>query len=122
MADGLWNFYSGQRCTLSIQQRQQNHELTQVQQEQEKKRQKKLSSRLKRTFKSTSKPEQPVEPVEDVKTLEFTFKLGDKTKKTEPSTPENDAAVVLLPQVRVTQAEIDQRQKKYDAIRKKYNI
>ncbi|CAF4735898.1 unnamed protein product [Rotaria socialis] len=112
----------GQRCTLSIQQRQQNHELTQVQQEQEKKRQKKLSSRLKRTFKSTSKPEQPVEPVEDVKTLEFTFKLGDKTKKTEPSTPENDAAVVLLPQVRVTQAEIDQRQKKYDAIRKKYNI
>ncbi|CAF2070818.1 unnamed protein product [Rotaria magnacalcarata] len=112
----------GQHCTLSIQKRQQNHELTQIQQEQEKKQQKKLSSRLKRTLKSTSKPEQPVEPVEDVKTLELTFKLGGKTKKSEPSTPGNDASVVLLPQIRVTHAEIDERQKKYDALRKKYNI
>lgn len=113
----------GQRCTLSIQQRQPNHELTKIQQEQERKRQKKLSSRLKRTFSPSSKREQPLAPVEDVKTVEFTLKMGDGQNKFEEVTSTNESAKVLLPNVRVTtQAELDERQRKRDEIRKKYNL
>jgi hypothetical protein len=113
----------GQHCTVSIQQRQPNHELTKIQQEQERKKQKKFSSKLKRTFGKSSKTEQPIEPVEDVKTVEFTLKLGDNEKESEGGLKStNEAAMVLLPQMRVTQAELDQRQKKRDEIRKKYNL
>jgi hypothetical protein len=113
----------GQHCTVSIQQRQPNHELTKIQQEQERKRQKKLSSRFKRTFSSKSKRDQPLAPVEDVKTVEFTLKLGDKQKKSEELIPTNESAQVLLPKLHsVTQAELDERQKKRDEIRKKYNL
>jgi hypothetical protein len=108
----------GQRCSVSIQQRQPNHELTRIQQEEERKRQKKLSSKIKRTFRS-GKKDQPLAPVEDVKTVEFTLKLGDEQERTAA----NESATVLLPQVaRVTQAELDARQKKRDEIRKKYNL
>jgi hypothetical protein len=113
---------AGQRCTVSVQQRRPNHELTKIQQEQERKKQKKFSSKLKRTFGKSSKTEQPIEPVEDVKTVEFTLKLGDNQKKSEELKSTDEAAIVLLPQMRVTQAEIDQRQKKRDEIRKKYNL
>jgi uncharacterized protein HemX len=114
---------AGQRCTLSIQQRQPNHELTQIQQEQERKKQKKMSSRLKRTFRSSSKTERPVAPVEDVKTVEFTLKLGDKQKKSEELKSTDESATVLLPKMmHLSQAELDERQKKRDEIRKKYNL
>jgi hypothetical protein len=112
----------GQHCTVSIQQRQPNHELTQIQQEQERKRQKKLSSKLKRTFRGSSKPEQPAAPVEDVKTVEFTFKLGDNQTRSEELKSTNESAMTLLPQARITQAERDERQKIRDEIRKKYNL
>lgn len=115
---------SGQRCTISLQQRTPNHELTQIQQEQERKRQKKFSSRFKRTFRSSTKPPAPIEPVEDVKTLELTFKLGDKKKTTndENATVSNEPEMVLLPKAHITQAELAERQKKRDELRKKYNL
>ncbi|CAF0776789.1 unnamed protein product [Adineta steineri] len=114
---------SGQRCTVSIQQRQPNHELTQIQQEQERKRQKKFSTRLKRTLSPSTRRERPLEPVEDVKTVEFTLKLGDTQKPSQEAVLNNESAQVLLPPIaRVTQAELDQRQKKRDEIRKKYNL
>ncbi|CAF1168875.1 unnamed protein product [Rotaria sp. Silwood1] len=112
----------GQHCTVSIQQRQQNHELTKIQQEQERKREKKLSSKLKRTFHHSSKTEQPIKPIEDVKTVEFTLKVGDDRKKTEELTTNNESTMILLPTKRVTQAELDERQKKRDELRKKYNL
>ncbi|UJR22595.1 hypothetical protein I4U23_025639 [Adineta vaga] len=114
---------SGQRCTVSIQQRQPNHELTKIQQEQERKRQKKLSSRLKRTFSPSSKQERPLEPVEDIKTVEFSLKLGDRSDQTEDViTPIIDSTKVVLLKDRLTQAELNERQRKRDEIRKKYNL
>jgi hypothetical protein len=113
---------AGQRCTVTVQQRRPNHELTKVQQEQERKRQKKLSSRLKRTFRSSSKGEQPIAPVEDVKTVEFTLKLGDNERKSEEVQPANESTMMFLPKPRVTKEEIEAREKKRDEIRKKYNI
>ncbi|CAF2650221.1 unnamed protein product [Rotaria sp. Silwood2] len=113
---------AGQHCTVSVQQRQQNHELTKVQQEQERKRQKKISSKIKRTFHPSSKTQQPTAPIEDVKTVEFTLKLGDGNKKTEELTATNEPTMILLPPKRVSQAELDERQKKRDEIRKKYNL
>ena len=113
---------AGQHCTVSIQQRTPNVELTKIQQEQEAKRARKLSSRLKRTFRSSSKPQEPLPPVEDVKTVELTLKLGDGSRRNEQMTTNNETAVVLLPKAHVTQAELDERQKKRDAIRKKYNL
>ena len=113
---------AGQHCTISIQQRTPNHELTQAQQEEERKRQKKLSSRFKRAFRSSSKPQQPAAPVEDVKTVELTFKMGDKQKEAEQTTTINEHAVVLLPTAHVTSAELAERQKKREALRKKYNL
>lgn len=112
----------GKRCTLSIQQRQPNHELTQIQQEQERKKQKKFSSKLKRTFHSSSKTEQPIAPVEDVKTVEFTFKLGDRQKESEEINTNNEAAMGLLHKPGLSKAKLDARQKTRDEIRKKYNI
>jgi hypothetical protein len=111
-----------QRCTVSIQQRRPNHELTKIQQEEEEKRQKKFSSKLKRTFRPSSKADKPVAPVEDVKTVEFTLKMGDSQKNSEQLPSNDESAMVLLPQTRVTQAEIDERQRKRDEIRKKYNL
>lgn len=113
---------AGQRCTVSIQQRQPNHELTKIQQEQERKRQKKLSSRVKRAFGASSKRDQPAAPVEDVRTVEFTLKLGDGLQAAEQATPVIDSTKVLLLKDRLTQTELDERQKKRDEIRKKYNL
>ena len=113
---------AGQRCTVSIEQRQPNHELTKIQQEQERKRQKKLSSRLKRTFSSSAKREQPSAPVEDVRKVELTFKLGDKSETIEEAAPTIDSTKVLLVKDRLTQVELDERQRKRDEIRKKYNL
>jgi len=113
---------AGQHCTVSVQQRRPNPELTKIQIEEEQKKQKKFSSKLKRAFHSSSKTEQPVAPVEDVKTVEFTLKLGDKQKKSEELNTANESAMVLLPQRHVSQAELDERQKKRDEIRKKYNL
>lgn len=115
--------FLGQRCTISLQQRTPNHELTQIQQEQERKRQKKFGNRIKRAFRSSPKPPAPVEPVEDVKTLELTFKLGDKKKTNEDDvTTTNEPAMVLLPKAHVTQTELAERQKKREELRKKYNL
>ncbi|CAF0836337.1 unnamed protein product [Adineta ricciae] len=113
---------AGQRCTVSIQQRQQNHELTKIQQEKERKRQKKLSSRLKRALNPSAKSDQPLAPVEDVKTVEFTLKLGDRPEPIEEVTPTIDSTKVILLKDRLTQAELDERQRKRDEIRKKYNL
>lgn len=113
---------AGQHCTISIQQRTPNHELTQVQQEEERKRQRKLSSRFKRAFRSSSKAQQPPAPVEDVKTVELTFKMGDKQREAEQVTTINEPAMVLLPKAHVTEAELAERQKKREALRKKYNL
>ena len=112
----------GQRCTLSIQQRTPNHELTQIQQEEERKKQKRLGSRIKRTFRGSSKTETPLAPVEDVKTVELTFKLGDKQKDDEKLAANQEPTVVLIQKPHLTQAELDERQKKRDALRKKYNL
>ena len=113
----------GQRCTISLQQRTPNHELTQIQQEQERKRQKKFSSRIRRAFRSSKKsPPPPVQPVEDVKTLEVTFKLGEKQKNNDEVTTHNEPTMVLLPKAHVTQIELAERQKKRDELRKKYNL
>jgi len=113
---------SGQRCTISIQQRTPNRELTRIQQEQERKRQKKISSKVKRAFSSSSKPEQPVAPVEDIKTVEFTLKLGDDHKDSEQIITNNEPSMILLPKTSSTQAERDARQKKREELRKKYNL
>jgi hypothetical protein len=113
----------GQRCSISIQQRQPNHELTRIQQEQERKRQKKLSSRIKRTFSSSPKKDQPLAPVEDVKTVKFTLKMGDRQKESEEEViTTTELTPALVPTVHVTQAELDARQKKRDEIRRKYNL
>ena len=112
----------GQPVSCAIQRRQPNHELTQIQQEEEKKRQKKFGARMKRAFSSSSEPARPLEPVEDVKTVELTFKFGDKDKREEQQqvTMPAETEVVLLPQLdRVTQAELDRRQKKREEYRKK---
>jgi hypothetical protein len=115
---------AGQRCTVSFQQRTPNHELTQIQQEQERRKQKKLGSRLKRAFRSSSKSlPTPAAPVEDVKTVEFTFKLGEKNMDTtEQVTAKNEPTVALLPKLHVTEAELAERQRKRDEMRKKYNL
>lgn len=113
---------AGQHCTVTVQQRQPNHELTRIQQEQERKKQKKLSSRLKRTFRGSSKAAEPSAPVEDVRTVQFSFKLGDNSTKTEDIQPANESAMTFLPPARVTQAELDERQRKRDEIRRKYNL
>jgi predicted membrane protein len=113
---------SGQRCTVSIQKRTPNHELTRVQQEEEQKREKKFSSKLKRAFRSSPKPEQPISPVEDVKTIEFTLKLGDDQKDSEQITTISEPSMILLPKTHCNQADRDERQKKREAIRKKYNL
>ena len=75
-----------------------------------------------RTFRPSSKTDQPVAPVEDVKTVEFTLKLGDNQKRSEELKSMNESAMVLLPPARVKQAELDERQKRRDEIRKKYNL
>ena len=112
--------FAGQRCTISLQQRTPNHELTQVQQEQERKRQKKFGNRLKRAFGSSPKPPAPIEPVEDVKTLEFSFKLGDKRNTNDDDLAASaEPAMVLLPKAHASQAE---RQKHREDLRKKYNL
>lgn len=113
---------AGQHCTVTVQQRQPNHELTRIQQEQERKRQKKFSSKLKRTFKGSSKADQPPAPVEDVRTVQFSFKLGDDSKKTEEIQTANESTMTFLPPARVTQAELDERQRKREEIRRKYNL
>lgn len=114
--------FAGQHCTVSIQQRQPNHELTQIQQEQERKKQKKMSSKLKRTFGS-SKTQQPLAPVEDVKTVKFTLKLGDNRKQSEELKTTNESAMVFLPKAaRASQAELDAAKKQRDDIRRKYNL
>lgn len=113
---------AGQRCTISIQQRKPNHELTKIQQEEERKKQKKLSSKVKRAFSSSSKNDQPPAPVEDIKTVELTFKLGDDLKESEQVTVINEPALIPLTKPRVTQADIEARQKRRDDLRKKYNL
>jgi predicted membrane protein len=114
---------SGQRCTVSIQKRKPNHELTKIQQEQEQKRQKKLSTKVKRAFSSSSKTEKPLAPVEDVETVEFTLKLGDDKKDSEPITTISEASTILLPATRSsTQAERDARKKRREELRQKYNL
>lgn len=115
-------YLGGQRCTISIQQRVPNHELTKIQQEEEQKRQKKFSSKIKRAFHSKEKTETPLKPVEDVKTVELTFKLGDKPKTDAQTGTTDEAAVQFIPVNHVTEAELLARQKKRDEIRKKYNI
>ncbi|CAF2354986.1 unnamed protein product [Rotaria sp. Silwood2] len=113
---------SGQRCTISIQKRTPNQELTRIQLEEQQKQQKKLSSKFKRAFHSSSKSQQPLAPVEDVKTVELTLKLGDDEKQSEQITTMNESSVILLPKVRSNQAERDERQKKREELRKKYNL
>lgn len=113
---------SGQRCTLSIQKRTPNHELTKIQEEEERKRQKKLSSKVKRAFKSSSNPEEPLGPVEDIKTVELTFKLGDDQKEPEQIVTINEPATVPLTQPHTSAAERAARQKRREELRKKYNL
>jgi predicted membrane protein len=113
---------SGQRCTVSCQKRTPNYELTRIQQEEEQKREKKFSSKLKRTFGSSPKPEQPISPVEDIKTIEFTLKLGDDQKDAEQITTIGEPSMILLPKTHGNHADRDERQKKREAIRKKYNL
>jgi predicted membrane protein len=113
---------SGQRCTISIQQRTPNHELTRIQQEEEEKRQKQIGSKLKRAFGSSSKVEQPLKPVEDIKTIEFTLKLGNDKTEPEQITTTSESSTVLLQTACSTQAERDARRKRREELRRKYNL
>ena len=117
---------SGQRCTISMQQRKPNYELTKIQQEEEEKKRKKFSSKFKRTFNSSSKSKQPKGPVEDVKTVELTLKLGsddDNNNKISQTSPTvHEPSTVMLPKMHITQAERDEREKRREAVRKKYNL
>ncbi|UJR26485.1 hypothetical protein I4U23_007812 [Adineta vaga] len=114
--------FAGQGCTLSIQQRVPNHELTQIQLENERKQQQKFSSKLKRAFSGSSKSEQPLRPVEDVRTIELTVKLDDDEKDTEQITTINEPETVFVPKTCSTQAERDRRAKRREELRKKYNL
>jgi len=113
---------SGKRCTISIQQRRPNQELTKMKQEQEEKEQKKLSSKMKRAFGSSSKVEQPVEPIQDVKTLEFSFQLGSNDKQNQQITTINEKLDEPLERKRLTQKERDERLKRREEIRQKYKL
>jgi len=113
---------SEKRCTISIQQRRPNQELTKMKQEQEEKEQKKLSSKMKRAFGSSSKVEQPVEPIQDVKTLEFSFQLGSNDKQNQQITTINEKLDEPLERKRLTQKERDERLKRREEIRQKYKL
>ena len=117
--------FLGQNCTVSIQQRQANAEVTRIQMEEERKKNKKLSSRLKRAFSSKNEQEQPPAPIEDVKTVELTFKLGDRSLRTNDveTINEQTQTLITLPRLKsVTKTELEERQKKREEIRKKYNL
>jgi predicted secreted protein len=114
--------FAGQNCTISIQQRTPNHELTKVQQEEERRKRKKFSSRFKRAFQSKAQQDTPNQPVEDVKTVELTFKLGERSKQEQEMVPMDERAVALLSKSHITEAELEERRKHREAIRKKYNL
>ncbi len=113
---------SGQRCTISIQQRTPNYELTRMKQEQEEKRQKKFSTKLKKALNPSSKPEEPLAPVENVKSVELTFKLGDDQKNSEQITVVNEPLMIPLQQSLTSQAEREARQKRREELKRKYNL
>jgi predicted membrane protein len=110
---------AAQGCTISLQRRKPNQELTKIQQEKE---QKKTNSIFKRLFRSSSQPEQPVAPVEDISTLEFTVKLHGEQNDSEQITKTDETAPALLLIKPLTQAERKRREKKRETIRKKYNL
>lgn len=112
---------NGQRCTVSVQQRQPNQELTKMKQEEQEKERKKFSSKMKRAFHSSSNVDQPIEPVQDVKTIELTFDLGSK-ETTTTATTTNEKLDDPLQKKRLTQKEIDERTKRREEIRRKYQL
>lgn len=119
----------GQRCTVSLQQRTSNHEQTRVQQENELRNQNKFSSKVKRAFGAAPQSDQPAPPLEDVKTVEFTFKLGDDRKQSEPVATNSEQETVLLPppppppmMMVSTQEARDARERRREAMRRKYNL
>jgi flagellar basal body-associated protein FliL len=113
---------SNQGCTVSIQKRSTNPELTKMKQEEMNKQQNKFSSKVKRAFKSSSKDEQPPEAVEDVKSVEFTFKLADNNKDSEKITTVDESLTVPLQPARESPAEREARRKRHDEIKRKYNL
>ncbi|CAF3425177.1 unnamed protein product [Rotaria socialis] len=113
---------AGQRCTISVQKRTPNPELTRIQLEKELKKQKKFSSKVKRALDPSSKVEQPLAPVEDVKTVELTFKLGKNENDAQQITTISEPTADLLPVQRISEAERKAREKKREQIRKKYNL
>ena len=108
-----------QGCTISLQERKSNRELTKIQQEKE---QKKSSSIFKRLFRSSSQPEQPVAPVEDIRTLEFTVKLHGEENTSEQITKTDEKASALLVIEPLIRAERKKWEKHEEEIRKKYNL
>ena len=120
---------SDQTCTISLQQRTTNPELTRMQQEQEEKQRKKFTNRFKRTFNSSEKSEQPLVPVEDVKTVELTFKLGnDQKNAAEEFIIINESSNIVSDQPNISQSELAARQKRResreklrDDMRRKYS-
>lgn len=113
---------SGQGCTISVQQRTPNRDLTEQRQVEEEKKQKKLSSKVKRAFGSSSKVEQPVQPVDDVKKWDLTLKLHSDEKESEETTTINEKTTDPLRRKALTQAELDARLKRREEIRRKYEL
>jgi len=113
---------SGEGCTLSIQQRSANPQLTKIQQEEEVKRQNKFSSKLKRAFNSSPELEPPLPPVEDVKTIEFKFKLANEQNNSEQITTVDESSTIPLQKPRNFEAERAARRKRQEAMRRKYNL
>lgn len=99
-------------CTISVQQRRTNPELTRMQQEQEEKQRKKFSHRFKHAFDSSEKSEQPLVPVEDVKTVELTFKLGNNEKNSEEVIIVNESLNTVSDQPNISQVDWEARQKR----------
>lgn len=110
---------SGQTCSISIQQRTTNAQLTQLQREQEEKHRNKFTNRLKHAFNSTDKSEQPlVAPVEDVKTVELKFKLGNDQEKSQDVVFVHEPTNLVSAESTISEVESKARQKRREARQK----
>jgi hypothetical protein len=113
---------SDQGCTVSIQQRSTNPELTKMQQQEIDKKRNKFSSKVKRAFNSSSEAEQPPAPVQDIKSLEFKFKLADEKKDPEQIVTVDESSTIPLQIPRESPAQREARRKRHEAIKRKYNL
>ncbi|CAF1597461.1 unnamed protein product [Adineta ricciae] len=107
---------NAQRCTISFQQRVSN-------QKHERNQRNKFSSRLKRLFSGSSKSEQLSAPAEGGEVVEYTLAFGGNGQNNvETILTTNEVEVEPIRKISSTQAELDQRAKRREEIRKKYRL